>query len=73
MERIEDVQRIPNYRPKKYTARELKKAGVTLVDERQLHLQCDICGQFWSPMLGEGGKPAKNYWHCPRYGCNKPE
>jgi hypothetical protein len=73
MERIDTVQHIPNYRPKKCTARELKKAGVTLVNAHQLHLRCDTCGRLWSPMIGTGGKIAKNYWQCPYDGCNKPE
>jgi hypothetical protein len=58
-------------RPSKCTAGELGKAGVTLVSEEPLFLQCDQCGQQWSPDLGRGGRLPRGYWHCPN-GCNVP-
>jgi len=58
-------------RPSKCTAGELRKAGVILVSVDRLLLQCNQCGQQWSPDLGRGGRLPRGYWHCPN-GCNVP-
>ena len=50
----------------KYT---LKHRNVTLIDERRTWLQCNACGQTWSPNIQEGGRLPKGYWKCP-HGCN---
>lgn len=47
----------------------LKLHNVTLIDERQVLLRCNQCGQPWSPILLEGGRLPKGYWKCPK-GCN---
>ena len=78
MARIEDIQRVPNYRPKKFQASELKRAGVTIIDKSRPRLQCDQCGHIWTPKilhnrLTEDVRLARGYWICPENNCNKPE
>lgn len=59
--------------PRRPTATELKRVGVTdLESHSSLWLQCDACGQKWSPDALPGGKLPRGYWKCPK-GCNEPE
>ena len=50
-------------------ARRLRKKAVAILNERNLLLKCEACGQVWQPMLKPGGKLHKGYWRCPR-DCN---
>ena len=52
--------------------RELRKRGVLLLDPSRVLLECEQCGQRWSPNLLSGGRMPKGYWHCPN-GCNLPD
>ena len=56
--------------PTKVSAYQLKRAGVTLVNEYRVLLRCDRCGQTWTPNIQSGryGLPPL-WWHCPN-GCN---
>ncbi len=57
-------------RPKRPSASELKKVGVTLLDPKHFGLQCDRCDTKWSPNFPPRGKRlARGYWKCPN-GCN---
>jgi hypothetical protein len=56
-------------RPRHYSPAELKKFGVTVVEEQKVILNCDKCGQGWSPNIQPGGKMPRGYWKCPN-GCN---
>lgn len=57
------------HRPRRFSAPELQRVGVTLVNAEQPLLQCTTCGERWKPMLQAGGKLPANYWQCPN-GCN---
>ena len=56
--------------PTKLSAYQLKRVGVTLVDQHRVLLRCDRCGQTWSPNIRSGryGFPP-GWWRCPD-GCN---
>ncbi len=56
-------------RPRRPTATDLKRAGVTLEDESRFILRCDKCETGWSPNYRKGGKLYHGYWRCPN-GCN---
>jgi len=49
--------------------KELRTAGVSVVDPHRLILECDRCGRRWSPNLLTGGRLPRGYWKCP-WGCN---
>ena len=51
------------------TAAELDSLGISIVDKRELILQCNGCGQTWTPALNADGKLSFDYWLCPRT-CN---
>jgi hypothetical protein len=51
------------------TAAELDSLGISIVEKRELILQCKGCGQTWTPELNADGKLAFDYWLCPRT-CN---
>jgi hypothetical protein len=55
--------------PSRFSASELKRAGVTLIDPDRVLLQCDACASQWSPNLLSGGRLPRGYWKCSR-GCN---
>src|SRR2546425_6600024 len=52
--------------PTKLSAYQLKRVGVTLVDQHRVLLRCDRCGQTWSPNIRSGryGLPP-GWWRCP--------
>jgi hypothetical protein len=50
----------------------LKQKNVILLDDRRIILQCNNCGQTWSPNLLEKGRLPKGYWKCPNR-CNYEE
>jgi hypothetical protein len=52
--------------------RRLVEAQVSVVDSHRLILQCDQCGQCWSPNLLSGGRLPRGYWKCPN-GCSSEE
>lgn len=56
-------------RPADASAPELKKVGVTILNEHPLELECDNCKHVWWPNLQEGGRLPRGYWKCPD-GCN---
>lgn len=58
-------------RPARCTEGELAEVGVRLLNSENTLLQCDRCGQKWSPDLLPGGRLPARYWHCPN-GCNAP-
>jgi hypothetical protein len=47
----------------------LKSKKVTMLSFHPLWLQCNVCGQRWSPIIQEGGKLPRGFWKCPRQ-CN---
>ncbi len=51
------------------TAAELARLGIEILDKREPILQCNSCGQTWSPQLDANGKLPFDYWLCPRT-CN---
>lgn len=60
-------------RPHAFSASELAKAGVDLVDEYRSMLQCMQCGHVWVVLCpGAGKRLANGWWKCPE-GCNEPE
>ena len=61
-------------RPRSFTASELNKVGVTLINDPTCnHLECQQCGCNWFVNQPVGSKRfSRGYWHCPN-GCNKPE
>jgi hypothetical protein len=61
-----EVQTIP--RPKRCTAAQLRRVGVTLEVPPRPHLRCDRCGQRWVPIPSKSGRLPKGYWRCPA-GC----
>ena len=54
--------------PKDSSTAELKKVGVTIINEAEFWLQCDWCGQWW-PGKTAAGQRSPDYWKCPD-GCN---
>jgi hypothetical protein len=40
-----------------------------ILDERTVRLQCESCGQVWSPSLRSGRRLPRAWWRCPS-GCN---
>jgi hypothetical protein len=46
-----------------------KKHNVKIVDTQRFLVECNQCGQTWSPILQEGGRLPRGWWKCP-YGCN---
>jgi len=44
------------------TAAELDSLGISIVDKRELILQCKGCGQTWTPELNADGKLSFDYW-----------
>lgn len=52
------------------TVSSLDKVGVTLVNFSNVTLQCDNCGQIWSPILRSEGRLPRGYWKCI-HGCNE--
>jgi len=57
-------------KPRWFSQPELKKVKITILERKEtIHLQCEQCGQVWSPMLQQGGKLPRGYWHCPNR-CN---
>jgi excisionase family DNA binding protein len=59
-------------RPSRFTASEMERWGVEIVDEETTRLRCMSCGQSWSPNIQPGGRLPNRYWQCPN-GCNTPE
>ena len=57
-------------KPKRFTTGELRKVGVKILDKVNIRLQCEKCGQEWSPNLLPGGRLPRNYWKCPN-GCRQ--
>ena len=55
--------------PSKFTAAELAKVGVAIVNVDTNQLKCKVCGTGWSPDIQPGGHQPPNYWKCPN-GCN---
>jgi len=59
----------PKQRPRLFTAKELKKVNVEILDAQGIRLRCKSCGQVWSPDLEGRKRLPQGYWHCPK-GCN---
>jgi DNA-binding transcriptional MerR regulator len=58
--------------PRTYSAHELRKVGVEILDEDNHRLRCATCHTAWDFSMTPGGRLPKGYWHCPE-GCNQPE
>jgi len=58
--------------PRRCNAAELKKVGITVVDEHRLILSCDACRDCWWPLIQSGGKLPRRYWVCQRCRANDP-
>ncbi|HVS17494.1 MAG TPA: hypothetical protein VMT18_02755 [Planctomycetota bacterium] len=56
-------------RPNRFSAAELGRVGVTILDASGVRLRCKCCKQEWSPNVQPGGRMPSGYWRCPR-GCN---
>jgi len=57
----------PKKRPRLFTANELKKGNVEILDAQGIRLRFNRCGHLTSR---EGRKQlSQGYWHCPK-GCN---
>ncbi|MBS1854624.1 MAG: hypothetical protein JST11_04610 [Acidobacteria bacterium] len=52
------------------SAADLARLGVRLTDRKELILQCERCGETWTPQLDAGGKLPFDYWLCPAK-CNE--
>ncbi len=49
--------------------RRLRPVAVTLLQfTPSAVLECDACGQCWSPNCAHGGRFPRGYWRCPN-GC----
>ena len=55
--------------PRRYSKSELKRVGVSIIDETRIMLKCDQCDARWSPNLRTGGNLPRGYWKCPNR-CN---
>jgi DNA-binding transcriptional MerR regulator len=58
--------------PRTYSAHELRKVGVEILDEDNHRLRCVTCHTIWDFTMTPGGRLPKGYWHCPE-GCNHPK
>ena len=47
------------------TDAELTRLGVSLFNRTDLVLECNECGETWSPQLDAEGKLAFDFWVCP--------
>jgi hypothetical protein len=47
-----------------------KTVKIQWYNQHLRQLQCDQCGQIWSPMIQSGSRMPNGYWKCPN-GCNK--
>jgi len=56
--------------PNTQMRRSADRAGVTVLDDSRVLLQCTDCRQKWSPMIQTGGKLRRGWRRCP-HGCNK--
>jgi len=59
-------------RPSRFTASEMERVGVEIVDVETTRLRCMTCGQSWSPNIQSGGRLPNGYWQCPN-NCNSPD
>ncbi len=59
-----------NNKPQRFNINQMEKVGVKVLDSDRILLECEKCGQKWSPSLLSGARLPKNYWRCPN-GCNK--
>ncbi len=50
--------------------RTLREHNVKYYDADRTQIQCNSCGQIWSPNIQEGGKLPNGFWKCPK-GCNQ--
>ncbi len=48
---------------------ELYSRGVTIVDQTELILKCNACGETWMPPVDSSGKLEYKFWICPQK-CN---
>ena len=56
--------------PRSFSKSELNKVDVALIDDRNNLLECQRCGQQWSPLQPPMGRRfTRGYWKCPE-GCN---
>ena len=53
----------------KYSEENLELLGVNELNPSGLLLECQECGQKWSPNMEEGGWLPRLWWQCPN-GCN---
>jgi len=59
--------------PRSFTASELNKVGVTLIDDPSGNcLECQKCGVWYVNQPVGGTRFGRGYWKCPN-GCNDPE
>ena len=57
------------HRPDRFTAHQLARAGVQIVDADKVTLGCEWCGAVWTPDVRPGKKMPRGYWRCPN-GCH---
>lgn len=50
--------------------RSATRADVTVVDPDRFWVQCNACGERWSPNFQSGGTVPRGWRACPR-GCNR--
>lgn len=56
-------------RPHDRSYNSIRWAGMFLLDEKRLLLECENCGVKFSPDIQPGGKLSRDWWMCP-YRCN---
>lgn len=54
--------------PRRFSAPELARVGVEILNRHRLLLRCAVCGSVWSPNVRSGGRLPRGYWRCEN-GC----
>lgn len=57
------------YRPKRYSVKELSKAGIQVVTSNSPHFICAVCRTEWQAENRTDGRRPRLSWRCP-HGCN---
>lgn len=55
--------------PRRFTASELARVGMVIIDLNKGHIGCKHCGDGGLISLRPGGRREHGWWRCPR-GCN---
>ena len=66
---LREREEVKMIRPRRFSATELEKVGVEIINPERVMLKCKSCQQQWSPNILSGGRLPKGYWKCPNR-CN---